>query len=409
MFGARGSSDESGGNSTYRVTFKDVVCKTTKYLGKVTPYWVYIFNVRHKGKLLGTVELPSNKGELLQKILLINNDPFKMETVNGITRKDTTGRVPLKVVFLYQKGGWHIHITTPLDCLPKTERFTEVRGAIGVDTNHGHFDSMEVAKNGETFTLGEYHKNRYDKDAPRNEKKHNISAHIRRLVYRAHELGYAIVLENLDWEGGQKQRGSKLGATLSAMPYRTILFKFMRECARLGVPFRLVNAKYTSLLGNLLATKDHRLSRDVAAAGIIAMVGLSPRLLDTHLKEIVGSAKTLRIIVKNKYSRHVIVLELNLDQMETRGHSDTVNQPEKVGSYRGRLGGAIKQIEKSIGRSRSPGMITCYPAPPKGKRKNRPCNSPTDIGKPNPFKSTRPLEKSLLQSLSPRFAQGAQV
>ena len=89
----------------------------------------------------------------------------------------------------------------------------------------------------------------------------------------------------------------------SAMPYRDILRKVMREYARLGVPFRLVNAHHPSILGNLLATKDYRLGRDVAAAGIIAMLGLSPRALDTRLKEIVASSKSLRINVKNKFGR----------------------------------------------------------------------------------------------------------
>ena len=399
MFGARESGDEVGGNSTYRITFKNIVFKTTKYLCGTTPYHNYVFNVHHQGKLLGTFSLSEKKGQQLQQILIANNSPF----AKSPGKKDITDRTALKVIFRYQAGRWHIHIGYEMKCLTKIERFMDVLGAIGIDTNHGHFDSMEVSFNGKTFRLGEYHKNAYDIDSPRGVKKADISAHIRRIVYRAHELGYAVAMENLDWEHGQKS-GSKLGATLSAMPYRAILHKVMRECARLGVPFRLVNAHYTSILGNLLATKDYRLGRDVAAAGIIAMLGLSPRALDTHLKEIVASAKSLRINVKNKFGRTITVIELNLDLLETKGDKKT-DQPEKVGAYRGRLGRAVKNIARSIRRHRPSGKIQCYPRRIKKGKNSTVCKSPHDKGEPNPCKSTSPSCKTTL----PHPSQGNQL
>ena len=51
---------------------------------------------------------------------------------------------------------------------------------------------MEVYFDGRTFRLGEYHKNACDIDSSRDVKKAAISNHIRHIVYRTYELGYAL-------------------------------------------------------------------------------------------------------------------------------------------------------------------------------------------------------------------------
>ena len=392
MFGARGSSDEVGGNSTYRIVFTGTSIKTTFYLGKLTPSTVYHFSVFHKEKSIGKFSLSENEGKTLQSILIANNTPIKKNLCDGklkkgvqVFRADTEGRTPLKVEFHYQADAWNIHVMVPLSCLPKEET---VLGALGIDTNHGHFESCEVSFEQGKFTIGEYRYNRYDIDAPRNEKKYSISRHIRELVWAAKEKSYAIVMENLDWEGGQKS-GGKLGATLSAMPYRTILFKVMRECARLGVPFRLVHAAHTSLLGNIMATDNIRLSRDVAAAAIIAMRGLSPRALDAHLKTILSQSEgKLRLNEKGKFSRHITVNSEALSQMDIRCHENTESGTSKrIPSYSRCVGDALSKIARSVRGTRhaSQGRILCRPS--------------SNSGKPNPDRYTTSLIRGAISRL----------
>ena len=398
MFGARGSSDEAGGNSTFRISFTGTAIKITNYLGRKTPSPTYHFAVSHgKHGIIGRFSLSQKEGETLQKMLILNNAPLKKVQVMGkikkgkiVYRADTTGRVPLKVEFHHQKGSWHIHIIYPLDCLPKNN---VVNGAIGIDTNHGHFDSCEMTLKDGKFIMGEYRKNRYDINAPRGRKKHAISAHIRAIVYQAQAKGHALVMENLDWEGGQKI-GSKLGATLSAMPYRTLLFKVMRECARLGVPFRLVWAGYTSLLGNIVSTENIRLSRDVAAAAVIAMRGLSPRLLDAHLQEILNSDRVaylgIRINEKGEFGRHIAVLFMSprrnagiSDNFVACAESDTgettrTDRAQAPGSYSKCVGDALSKVARSVrsARTGAPGRILSQIS----------CRTSSNTGKPNPIR-----------------------
>jgi len=377
MFGARGSSDEVGGNSTYRIVFSGVSIKVGNYLGRLTPSTAYNFSICHgKHGIIGKFTLSEKEGRVLQNILIKNNAPIKKTMTEGkikkgvsVMRADISERTPLKVEFCRQGDNWNIHVTYPQDSLQMNPI---IRGAIGIDTNHGHFESCEVLFYGNKFTLGEYRQNRYDVDAPSMEKKAAISAHIRELVFSAREKSCAIVMENLDWEGGQKSR-TKLGATLSAMPYRSILFKVMRECARMGVPFRLVNARHTSLLGNVLSTHNCKLSRDVASSAIIAMRGLSPREMDNHIKTILSESNgIIRLNEKRRFGRHVTVPFIKPGQLDTgsvNGTESTSLQNGKGGSFSRHVGDAISKVARSVRcvRYAAPGRISCRPSDKTGK------------------------------------------
>ena len=90
------------------------------------------------------------------------------------------------------------------------------------------FFSTKVFRGGEAVNRFEA----YDVDAASKQKRHEMASHIRKLVFRAWELGYAIVLENLDFEYAESTLGNKLGAALHTMPYKAIAAKFRRECLR---------------------------------------------------------------------------------------------------------------------------------------------------------------------------------
>ena len=379
MFGAPGSSDEAGGNSTYRITYSRDLVKCRKHLGRPQAYVVVEFKVWVKGKMAGKFYLRERTGRELQAIIEKNGEKFAREKVVSETaknpdgtpkvvpRKVRTGRVALKVFFMRKGNAWNIYISYPLTAKPQN---VSVKGAIGVDTNHGHFDSYEVSKDG--FIFGQYHRNAYDIDGASAKKRHAIAAHIRKLVFRAWELGYAIVLENLDFEYAKSTLRNKLGATLHTMPYKAIAAKFRRECLRMGVPIRFIAPSYTSLLGNILSTLNCRLSRDVAAAGTIALMGLEDG--GQHLLSLVEQVELsgepgsflLRLNEKNKCGRHVKVVGINLRQSDSK-----VSQPTGAQAPLKHVGAVIQQIARAAGSIRRAGRILCQASRDNGKATSR--------------------------------------
>jgi len=105
MFGARGSSDEVGGNSTYRIVFSGVSIKVGNYLGRLTPSTAYNFSICHgKHGIIGKFTLSEKEGRVLQNILIKNNAPIKKTMTEGkikkgvsVMRADISERTPLKV------------------------------------------------------------------------------------------------------------------------------------------------------------------------------------------------------------------------------------------------------------------------------------------------------------------------
>ena len=167
-------------------------------------------------------------------------------------------RTAIKVEFARRKGGdscngWNIRLCWAME---QAECDTTQQTAMGMDLNHGHFEGMLIHKDKDTFRLGKYAKFGYDTDAPSKDKKRVISASIREAVALAKENNAVMVLEALDFEGAKRTLRNKLGATLHQMPYRAIRDKMVRECAKRGVLIRFVSPYYTSLLGNVLATKS---------------------------------------------------------------------------------------------------------------------------------------------------------
>ena len=379
MFGAPGSSDEAAGNSTYRITYKRDLTKCVNFLGKKKVYTVVEFDVWHKGKLAGHFCLRERSGRELLAIVEKNGTKFDFEEVLSETvtnadgtpkkvwRKVRTGRVALKVFFMRKGNAWNIYVSYPMTSKPKN---IDVKGTVGFDTNHGHMESMEVSRKG--FVLGRYHRNAYPVNGTREEKRRAISAIVRQVVFRAHEMGYAVVLENLDFEYAKSMLRNKLGETLRAMPYKAFVAKVRRECARMGVPLRFIAPAYTSVLGNILPTLNCRLSRDVAAAGVIALLGLEGG--GQHLLSLVDCIESAgedgevrwRINEKNKCGRHVQVVGINLRQSDSKASLATgPKKPLK------QVGVAVKDIAKAVGALRRSGRIICRASNDERKQASR--------------------------------------
>ena len=78
-FGARGSSDEKGGNSTYTVRYAGNRIKVTKYMGYLNASNEMVFTVSHHGKVIGNFKLNERNGSELKAVLDVNHGKFEFK------------------------------------------------------------------------------------------------------------------------------------------------------------------------------------------------------------------------------------------------------------------------------------------------------------------------------------------
>lgn len=360
--GARGSADEKGGNSTYQITYAEDVTRSIKVLGRKNVYTVMKFNLSFGDETVSALFLPEKEGRQLKAILDINNAKMLYEEVvtedenpRMVKRAITTGRTALKITFMRDwRNDLRIYISYPIAGKPKP---MAILGAIGIDINDGHCDSLEVGLSGGQIKWGRYSKNEYDRDASTEKKMVRLSAIVREIVGRAAELGYAVAMENLDWERDKQTLKNRFGSLLHKIPYKSFAEKVRRECVKAGVPFRLVRSEYSSYLGNIVATLKPRFSRDVAAAGIHALRACDGGndMIHSLIAQVTSQARkspsdkspegtySVRINEKGKFGRNVEVVGIPLCQSDN-------NDPGKTGrkTPQQRAGATIKTIAEAV-------------------------------------------------------------
>ena len=292
-FGARGSKDETCGNSTYQIRFLRLIVEAHKVSGRIVPCNMYEFGVTNKGKKLGTFLLNEKESRKLRDCLSNNT--------------------ALKVFFKrLGNGSWYIYTGYAIAEAPKPAVFN---GVLGIDINNGHLEAAAVDKN---FNIVKYWKESYDTDCDKNTRERQLYAIIRRFVAHAKDNGYKISLEYLDFEFCKRYLQNKLGAMLHVLPYRKIRKKFERECHKSGVELVYVKPEYSSILGNLIASLLCKYSRDVAAAAVIALRAIEGG--NDYLNKLCVSMRKLRLNVKGMFGRHIDIDDGNMEPMaESKG------------------------------------------------------------------------------------------
>jgi IS605 OrfB family transposase len=265
--GCLGSSDETGGNSTYQI-------KAVSQDGNLR------FELHHSRKLMGHFHLKPKQREELEAILAINHQPFKFSLVPAtqgkrkgqlVRRKITEGRVPLTVWLIqHDNGHWYIHISLSKD---RQQPDYAPIGAIGVDLNSDSIADTKVQMADDAPLVVAHQKRVFDATWSKAEKEAWVYAQSNEIVLEAKASRCMVVLEYLDFEHCKRWLRTKLGAMLRVMPYRKIRKAFERRCMEHGVLLRYVKSRYTSILGAIL-TDYPNLGRDQAAAAIIGLRAL---------------------------------------------------------------------------------------------------------------------------------------
>ncbi len=308
--GCLGSSDETGGNSTYQV-------RAISVDGNLR------FELYHARKLMGHFSLKTKPQEELAAILVRNHQPFEFteetakqgpRTGQKVLRKVTTGRVPLTVWLIrHENGHWYIHVSFIKD---KLQPDYAPLGAIGVDLNCDSMADTKVQMSDGAPLVVQHQKRMFDPGWSKSRKEAWIYEQINELVLEAKASRCLVVLEYLDFEHCKRWLRTKLGAMLRVMPYRKIRQAFERRCLEHGVVLRYVKSHYTSILGAVL-TDYPNLGRDQAAAAVIGLRALEAgnAWLESQSRELAAQERArLRINRKGQFGCTVTTDGVLLDR-----------------------------------------------------------------------------------------------
>ena len=299
-FGALGSKDEIGGNSTLRIVPRDE-------RGKV------VFDLRNAKGVLGWFKLNAKKTLMLQAILAVNNRPFEFEEVfsklkrKNVFRKVTTGRVAITNWLINDGKHWYIHGSFfKAGLLPDYMPI----GATGVDLNCDSLADTSVRLVDGKIEVLACPKREFDPKWSKSKKGSWFDEQILSIVLKAKADRHIVVLEYLDFEGCKRWLKTKLGAMLRIFPYREIRKKFERKCMQHGVILRYVRSNGTSLLGAIMREYPH-MNRDNVAGLVIALRGMEEGnvWLEKRCKEVAQAEHNrLRINRKSKFGCDIHVV-----------------------------------------------------------------------------------------------------
>jgi IS605 OrfB family transposase len=253
-----------------------------------------------------------------QQMIAAGENPASIRTIDRIV---TAGRVGFTIDLRRRETGkWYIHISREEKALPKAQPPV---GWMGVDLNCDSIAHAVISMRDREPVLESYGKDPFPAKGPSGEVQTALYRAINQLVDDAAQRSLGICLEYLDFEHCKRWLKTKLGALLHVMPYRKIRRIFERRCLELGVPFRYVPPKYSSLLGALLSARWPELGRDQAAGAVLALRASETGnpWLETACEAAVKADRiSLRLNAKGKYG-HTLVVEESLPRTNSNGMS----------------------------------------------------------------------------------------
>jgi IS605 OrfB family transposase len=339
---ANGGADEAHGNKTLQVTLGAV-----ELIGG--RLWQG-FELSHSRERLGSFRLWASECEGLVRAVLANCSspkttpvevwfdgggkkigPVRQQrmiaagerpaSVRTIDRVVTDGRVGFTIDLKRRENGkWYIHLSREEKALPQA---LPPVGWMGVDLNCDSIAHAVISIRDAEPVLESYGKDFFPPKSPAGELLTTLYRIVNQLVDDAAQRSLGISLEYLDFEQCKRWLKTKLGALLHAMPYRKIRSIFERRCLELGVPFRYVPPKYSSLLGALLSARWPELGRDQAAGAVLALRASETGnpWLETACEAAVKADRiSLRLNAKGKYG-HTLVVEESLPRTTSNGMS----------------------------------------------------------------------------------------
>ncbi|ADD02926.1 transposase [Thermoanaerobacter italicus Ab9] len=204
-------------------------------------------------------------------------------------------------------------------------KITKEKGVIGIDVN-AYPDNISWAETDEKGNLISYRNMPMTELASgsKDKKEYFRWQYAHEIVNIAKEKGKAIVIEGLDIKNKGKRgdfSGRKSRRIRHNFSYKSLLSKIKTLAKREGVEVIEVNPSYTSIIGMLKYSPQYMITKDVAAAYVIARRGLGKeeKMPNNYMKflnaltvdELEELKKHVKNTIKNKHLKKKHLREIN--------------------------------------------------------------------------------------------------
>ena len=204
-------------------------------------------------------------------------------------------------------------------------KITKEKGVIGIDVN-AYPDNISWAETDEKGNLISYGNMPMTELASgsKDKKEYFRWQYAHEIVNIAKEKGKAIVIEGLDIKNKGKRgdfSGRKSRRIRHNFSYRALLSKIKTLAKREGIEVIEVNPSYTSIIGMLKYSPQYMITKDVAAAYVIARRGLKlqEKIPDNYIKflnaltveELEELKEYVKKTVRNKHIKKKHIREIN--------------------------------------------------------------------------------------------------
>jgi len=279
-------------------------------------------NTRIEVKEHGTF-LRINVGERKYVYAKIEAGYKKNKSREELLQEIAESNIPYSVELKLKNGNIYAYFAIE-EKYPET-KITKEKGVIGIDVN-AYPDNISWAETAEKGNLISYGKISMPElsSGNKNKKEYFRWHYAHEIVKIAKEKGKAIVIEKLDIKEKGKRgdfSGRKSRRIRHNFSYKSLLSKIKTLAKREGIEVIEVNPSYTSIIGMLKYAPQYMITKDIAAAYVIARRGLGKEekipnnyvnFLNTLTeKELEELKEHVKYTVKNKNLKRKHLKEIN--------------------------------------------------------------------------------------------------
>ncbi|MCS3916102.1 IS605 OrfB family transposase [Caldanaerobacter subterraneus subsp. tengcongensis MB4] len=215
-------------------------------------------------------------------------DGRRIKTEERCFKKSSKSNIPYSVELKLKNGSIYAYFAIE-EKYPEI-KITKDKGVIGIDAN-AYPDNISWAETDEKGNLISYGSMPMPELASGNKNKREYFRwqYTHEIVKIAKEKGKAIVIETLDIKNRGERgdfSGRKSRRIRHNFSYKSLLKKIKVLAKREGIEVIEVNPSYTSIMGMLKYAPQYMITKDVAAAYVIARrgLGLQEKIPDNYIK-----------------------------------------------------------------------------------------------------------------------------
>jgi len=279
---------------------------------------------------------------------------------NQLLQAMSTSGEPYSVELKLKNGVVYAYFTVE-EVFPKP-KITRTNGVIGIDPNAypRHVAWVETDKNGQLMGYGEIPMPELEGGSS-SKREYYRWQYAHRIVQMAKEKQKAIVVESLSIKDRGRRgdfSGRKSRRIRHYFGYRSLLEKVKLLAKREGIEVIEVNPAYTSVIGMLKYAPQYMVSKDIAAAYVIARRGLGLRERIPHNYMLLLSSLDTNSLEELKEYVKKVVKNPNVRRKQLKAIDRVIGILQSSGSESGRLSGPLDGTSAgSRGKNHNPWRV----------------------------------------------------